>query len=188
MNILIVSPKVTEWEEIIFQCFSLKEKDNADSFETVKTKLSDAGFNVAYIGPQPTDMTIEEYAQSLLVADAKDLTKQIIAGNKILPSLEELKSSSRIVCAVLHSRGKKLYICVPVHHYHAWSLLEDNNKTDDEKLMMSIWNNGSLFIRLATEIELNEKFVTFQKFGGVPMLASYQPILAEKLKDSIYAH
>lgn len=188
MNILILSPKVTEWEETHLQCFSLKEHLDEDGLEAIRKKIVDTNFNIVYLGTKQENLTIDNYALSLLIAEAKDLTKQIIAGNKMIPPLEELKKSSRIICTVVHSLGKKLYICVPIHHYHAWSSLEDNTLNDEEKLLVSIMRPGSLHIRLANEDELNELFVTFQQFGGVPMLTTYQPILAEKLKDNIYAH
>lgn len=50
-----------------------------------------------------------------------------------------------------------------------------------------MWPPGSTHIRLAKEVELNESFASFQQFGDISPLVTYQPILRKTLKDSIYA-
>jgi len=183
MTVIIAMHKRTEWEEIRYGYLISNNTVNSNTIELIRGDLSERHMELVYAGPKPEEH-INLKLDSMLIDGAKELTKQIINGTKQLPSLEMLPKSSRLICTIVHSYGQAIAICIPIHYYHVWRSLENNDIDDNLKLWTS--TNGSIFVRLATESELNQSFITFERFGGVPMKTEYVDKINTMLVNTIY--
>ena len=187
-SLVIYKQKVSEWET----CPHYITSYPTSILGSLEVSLPKRNMEFVCAEPINRSYSREELTAMLrkfMATMSKVITRDIIEGRKVLPNLKDLGKTSRNICTVVTSRGANLYISLPIHCYHAWRLLEDNNKIEMVKLTISAMAPGRLFIRLPTLQELDAyTFVHHEGLEPLPLHVEYTEKLRISLGGTIYEH
>jgi len=139
-----------EWADPQYMVISLSRNSDLKLIDGTKEVITKLGYKLhsdTYIISDAPDITLMNNAR---IERSKTLTKLFNNGELKLPSLETLGKSSCWVCAVVMAQLEIIHICIPIHIYHAWKSLENNDMSD-----------GIVLVRMARNDELNKEFLPF---------------------------
>lgn len=187
-SLVIYKQRVSEWETSNYRLISYPT-NSVSSLEA-----SFAKNNIELVCAEPVNRSyskqeLTEMLRKFVAAMSKQITREIIEGRKQLPELKDLPKTSRNICTVVMNRGSNLYLSLPIHCYHAWRSLEDNNKDDEFKRIISTMYPGKLFIRLPTLQELESNvFIHHEAVGKLVVCGEYANKITTLLSGTIYGN